>query len=222
MPGPPSKQGPGQLCGQVWYFLLGHCRALSRKLAPLARHGNTRAQRPPSPHTHRAASEISGFEQRRFESPGFWVCGCVCVCCERGSYLYLSPPHNPTPPPSPHLRPALRAAGRSLGIAATKAEPGYCASRACAWELATACPGQEAGLLGSQLGRTLSPECHETVGVGLWEACTAHTCRLPGINIHSAPTDKGPSILPSLSPSCPRPARGTGRGGPSHFSRERS
>lgn len=50
MPGPPGKQGQGQLYGQVWYFLLGHCRALSRKLAPLVRHGNTRAQWPPSPH----------------------------------------------------------------------------------------------------------------------------------------------------------------------------
>lgn len=45
---------------------------------------------------------------------------------ERGSYLpclpfFLSPSHNPPPSsPSPHLCPALRAAGNSLAIAATE------------------------------------------------------------------------------------------------------
>lgn len=59
------------------------------------------------------------------------------------------------------------------------------------------------GLLGSQLGR----EHHKTMGLGLQAAFTAQTCRLPGIYIHLAPTNKGVSILPTLRlSSCPRTA----------------
>lgn len=78
-------------------------------------------------------------------------------------------------------------------------KPWRYASRACAWELATACPGQETWVSwGASWVGPCPLEHHTTMGLGLQAACTAQTCRLPGIYIHLAPTNKGVSILPTL------------------------
>jgi hypothetical protein len=87
--------------------------------------------------------------------------------------------------------------------------------------------GQEAGLLGRQLGRTLSPRASQNHGMGppgsvYWPIPQApwhqHPCRI-------YPSDKGLPILSTTS--SPHPALGQhegtqkGMGGPSHFSREK-
>lgn len=43
-----------------------------------------------------------------------------------------------------------------------------------------------------------SPGHQKTMGLDLQTACTAQTCRLPGTNIHVAPTDKVLPMLPTL------------------------
>lgn len=81
----------------------------------------------------------------------------------RGSYspcllFFLSLPHNPTPYPSPNLCLALKAAERSLVIALTEGEAlALCLQGLCLGAGHGLSRAGDLGLLGSQLGRTLSP-----------------------------------------------------------------
>lgn len=104
------------------------------------------------PHTHRAAAEVSGLgamssgEDPRAQD----LQGVLCVRVEASHPACLSSCLFPPSPPCPSLCPAL--AGQQMmksgreepWNSSYRREAGGCASRVHAWELAPACPGQEA------------------------------------------------------------------------------